>query len=61
MISRPNWACNSTRRLKDQHAEIKALPSGALPGLAEAFKVLKLVPERGKPLNEDNPDGGVYH
>ncbi|MGH3607341.1 MAG: hypothetical protein ACRDRD_04535, partial [Pseudonocardiaceae bacterium] len=28
--------------------------------LATALAILELVPERGEPLNADNPDGGVY-
>jgi len=31
-----------------------------LTALAEAFEVLSLVPERGEPINADNPTGGVY-
>ena len=30
------------------------------PRSAAALAVLELVPERGEPLNADNPDGGVY-
>ena len=41
-------------------AEIKALPTRALAAFADALDVLKLVPERGKPINDDNPSGGVY-
>jgi hypothetical protein len=28
--------------------------------LANTFEVLALVPERGEPINADNPTGGVY-
>jgi hypothetical protein len=41
-------------------SQIRALPPAALGTLADAFKVLALVPERGEPLNGDNPDGGLY-
>lgn len=41
-------------------AQIRALPPAALDALADAFKVLALVPERGEPLHADNPDGGVF-
>lgn len=40
-------------------AQVRALPPVALGVLADAFKVLALVPERGEPLNADNPDGGL--
>ncbi len=41
-------------------AQIRVLsPAGAV-ALAAALAVLELVPERGEPLNADNPDGGVY-
>ena len=41
-------------------AQIRALPPVAHGALADAFKVLALVPERGEPLNADNPGGGLY-
>jgi hypothetical protein len=41
-------------------AGIDAMPPSVMDAFAEALEVLKLVPERGKPLNKDNPDGGVY-
>jgi hypothetical protein len=40
--------------------QIRELPPAALGALAEVFKVLALVPERGEPLNAENPDGGLY-
>jgi len=42
-------------------AQIRELPPTGTAALAEAFEVLSLVPERGEPINADNPDGGVYH
>jgi hypothetical protein len=44
----------------DARAQIIALPADGIAALAEAFEVLSLVPERGKPLNADNPTGGMY-
>lgn len=41
-------------------AQIRELPSAGIAALAKAFEVLSLVPERGEPINADNPDGGVY-
>ena len=41
-------------------AQIRALPPAGTPALAEAFEVLSLVPERGEPINADNPTGGIY-
>lgn len=41
-------------------AQIRELPPAGTAALAEAFEVLSLVPERGEPINADNPDGGVY-
>jgi len=41
-------------------AQIRELPPTGTAALAEAFEVLSLVPERGEPINADNPDGGVY-
>ena len=41
-------------------AQIQALPPSALPALFEAFEMLQLVPERGEPLNRDNPTGGLF-
>jgi hypothetical protein len=41
-------------------AAVKAMPPNVLEAFAQALDVLRLVPERGKPLNKDNPDGGVY-
>lgn len=41
-------------------AQIRELPPAGAVALAEAFKVLSLVPERGEPINASNPDGGVY-
>lgn len=35
-------------------------PDGYQAMLAEAFEVLRLVPERGQPINPANPTGGVY-
>jgi len=40
--------------------QIRALPVKALAALSEAFEVLRLVPERGQPINSANPTGGVY-
>jgi plasmid stabilization system protein ParE len=40
--------------------QIQELPAAALGALADAFKVLALVPERGEPLNAENPGGGLY-
>ncbi|MGW4116130.1 hypothetical protein ACWEFJ_35100 [Actinosynnema sp. NPDC004786] len=45
----------------DAQEQIRALPPEALVALGEAFGVLTLVPERGSPLNPDNPDGGLFH
>ncbi|PSL53272.1 hypothetical protein B0I31_10962 [Saccharothrix carnea] len=45
----------------DAQEQIRALPPEALVALGEAFEVLTLVPERGSPLNPDNPDGGLFH
>ncbi|WP_306745794.1 hypothetical protein [Saccharothrix yanglingensis] len=39
---------------------INALPPEALAALVEAFEVLAIVPERGRPLNADNPGGGLF-
>jgi hypothetical protein len=39
--------------------QIAALPSWALPALAEAFSVLRLVPWNGHSANPNNPDGAV--
>lgn len=41
-------------------AQILALPPEGAVELADAMTVLELVPERGEPLNADNPTGGVY-
>jgi len=41
-------------------AQIRALPTDAHGALYDAFEVLALVPERGEPLNADNPEGGLY-
>jgi len=41
-------------------AQVRALPPAGADAISEAFAVLELVPERGDPLNGDNPDGGVY-
>jgi hypothetical protein len=41
-------------------AQIRELPPAGTAALAEAFELLSLVPERGEPINADNPDGGVY-
>lgn len=41
-------------------AQIRALPAAAVYALGEAFDVLTLIPDRGEPLNADNPDGGLY-
>lgn len=40
--------------------QIRELPPAGTAALTEAFEVLSLVPERGEPINPDNPDGGVY-
>lgn len=40
--------------------QIRELPPAGTAALGEAFEVLSLVPERGEPINADNPDGGVY-
>ena len=37
--------------------QIAALPTRVLPQLAEAFGVLELVPQSGRPYNDDLPDG----
>jgi hypothetical protein len=37
--------------------QIRALPAGALKGLAEAMVVLEITPWSGDPLRRDNPDG----
>jgi plasmid stabilization system protein ParE len=42
------------------HAQIRALPPEGIDALSEAFEVLSLVPERGEPINADNPGGGVF-
>ena len=44
----------------DARAQIQALPPTAVTALADAMTVLSLVPERGQPLNANNPDGGLY-
>jgi hypothetical protein len=44
----------------DARAQIQALPPTARTALADAMTVLSLVPERGQPLNANNPDGGLY-
>jgi hypothetical protein len=41
-------------------ARIQALPPAGTAALAEAFEVLSLVPERGEPINADNPTDGVH-
>lgn len=41
-------------------AQIRELSPAGTAALAEAFEVLSLTPERGEPINADNPDGGVY-
>jgi len=41
-------------------AQIRELPPAGAAALPDALAVLELVPERGEPLNADNPDGGVY-
>jgi len=41
-------------------AQIRALPAAGAAALTDALKVLELVPERGEPLNADNPYGGLY-
>lgn len=41
-------------------AQVQALPPAGTDAIAEAFAVLEFVPERGDPLNADNPDGGLY-
>jgi hypothetical protein len=41
-------------------AQIRELPPAGTAALAEAFEVLSLVPERGEPINADNPGGGIY-
>lgn len=40
-------------------AQIRELPPAAAVALAAGLAVLELVPERGEPLNADNPDGGL--
>lgn len=37
-------------------AQIRALPRGLLPALAEAMAVLELAPWNGRPYNEADPD-----
>jgi mRNA-degrading endonuclease RelE of RelBE toxin-antitoxin system len=44
----------------DARAQIQALPPTARTALGDAMTVLSLVPERGQPLNANNPDGGLY-
>ncbi|MEU4442062.1 hypothetical protein AB0K14_15655 [Actinosynnema sp. NPDC050801] len=44
----------------DAQDQIRALPPEGLKALVEAFEVLVLVPERGRPLNPDNPEGGLF-
>jgi hypothetical protein len=39
--------------------DIAALPTMALPALAEAMTVLELTPWNGRPINPDNPDDAV--
>jgi hypothetical protein len=41
-------------------AQTRELPPAGAVALASALAVLELVPERGEPLNADNPDGGLY-
>lgn len=41
-------------------AQVRALPPAGAAAASEAFAVLELVPERGEPLNADNPQGGLY-
>jgi hypothetical protein len=41
-------------------AQIEALPGRVVHALSDAFQLLELIPERGEPLNADNPGGGVY-
>jgi hypothetical protein len=39
--------------------DIAALPTMALPALAEAMTILELTPWNGRPINPDNPNGAV--
>ncbi len=41
-------------------AQIRELPQAGVTALADAMAVLELVPDRGEPLNANNPHGGVY-
>lgn len=41
----------------DAQDRIRSLPPEALTALVEAFEVLALVPERGRPLNRE---GGLF-
>jgi hypothetical protein len=41
-------------------AQIRELPPEGAAALASALAVRELVPERGEPLNADNPDGGAH-
>jgi hypothetical protein len=42
-------------------AQIRALPSDALPLIAEALSVLELTPWNGRPYNAADPDGWMRH
>lgn len=42
-------------------AQIRELPPAGAVALADALAVLELVPERGEPLNADNPDPRTDH
>lgn len=41
-------------------AQIRQLPPEGSVAFVDALAMLELVPERGEPLNADNPEGGVY-
>jgi uncharacterized protein YfbU (UPF0304 family) len=53
------WPTSSTSGpvARDQ---IRHLPPAGTSGLAAALEVLQLVPDRGEPLNADNPTGGLF-
>lgn len=40
--------------------QIRHLPPAAASDLTVALEILELVPDRGEPLNADNPTGGLY-
>jgi hypothetical protein len=42
---------------EDAASQIDALPVGALRSFADALGVLELVPQNGRPYNDDKPTG----